>query len=181
MQFSKISFLAALSLIGLVGASPVETRNAMSCQIDVATAQSACIDNAPVGADGQADMTALTECFTAASTGYNSCPNAEKRGVMTCQTKVQSVQTECLKKLPIREDGTMEPSKIMVCTLAAKSGFMGCISPKKRDVFACADEVTARQLDCLTNAGTNQGLVGKWYVYAHEAWIQFSEFLNERM
>ncbi|CZT09525.1 hypothetical protein WAI453_004774 [Rhynchosporium graminicola] len=173
MQFSNFSLLVALSFVSsVVFASPIEPRDGISCKIAVATTQSTCMGNVPIDANGLRDEKALAECFKVASAGYNSCPDAEKRGVMTCEAKVVDLQTACIKGIATRLDGTMDSAKIMSCTSASSEGFHSCISAKKRDVFVCADTVTAVQLNCLEAAGTDSKKVSQCSSDAYNGFVR---------
>ncbi|KAH7327171.1 hypothetical protein BKA65DRAFT_63534 [Rhexocercosporidium sp. MPI-PUGE-AT-0058] len=174
MHFSRLATVAALSLISFTSASPIDTRDAMSCKVDVATTQATCINDVPVGVDGEKDSEAVTQCFTAAFAGLSTCPGAEKRDVATCETKVMSAQTTCVKAISPGSDGTMDPKSVLACSSTALKGLNSCISARKldrRDLEACADAVTAKQGDCLLAAGTDQKKVSKCSADAYRGFV----------
>ncbi|KAH6720731.1 hypothetical protein BKA61DRAFT_239760 [Leptodontidium sp. MPI-SDFR-AT-0119] len=174
MQFFRLSSIVALSLIGLSSASPIDARDGLSCQVDVATTQATCINDVPVGVDGEKDTAAITACFTAASAKFSTCPSAEKRDVTTCETQVTSDQTTCVKAIPTKSDGTKDPSSLKACTSTALKGLNTCIGARKRasqSLDDCEDAVISKQGDCLLAAGTDQKKVSKCSADAYNGFV----------
>ncbi|KAG4439085.1 hypothetical protein IFR05_005427 [Cadophora sp. M221] len=174
MQFSRLSGIVALSLFGLSSASPIDARDAMSCQVDIATTQATCINDAPAGVDGEKDTAAVTECFITASAKFSTCPGAEKRDVTTCETQVTSDQTTCVKAIPTGSDGTRDPSSLKFCTSTALKGLNNCIAARKRasqSLEDCEDAVISKQGDCLLAAGTDQKKVSKCSSEAYKGFV----------